>query len=163
MVQIWEWCLERHIFPMVVYIATHDNTITDEFSRLQTKMNEWSLDLTVYHNLCNLWGSPNIDMFANHNNTKCNTFYSRARIGRGSQGDALMAIWSTSLIYKFPPIPLLLRTISKIRLDHANSHCSMVAETTLVHTAKIHEQQPSSPLSNSTPALSAMVCFHQIW
>ena len=44
-----------------------------------------------------------------------------------------------------------------------NPHCSTVAKTTLVHTAEIHEQQPSSPLSNSTPALSAMVCFHQIW
>ena len=70
---------------MAVYIATHNNTVADELSCLQTKMHECSLDHTVYHNLCNHWGSPDIDMFATHSNTKCDMFYSRARIGRGSQ------------------------------------------------------------------------------
>ena len=39
-VQIWEWCLECHIFPMVVYVAAHDNTVADKLSRLQTKMHK---------------------------------------------------------------------------------------------------------------------------
>ena len=80
-IQIWELCLEHHIFLMAVYTATHDNMVTDKLSCLQTQIHEWSLDHTVYHNICNHWGSPDVNMFATHSNTKCDKFYSKAGIG----------------------------------------------------------------------------------
>ena len=119
-VQLWEWCLENHIFPSAIHISTHENVWTDCLSRTTATMRKWTLDQAVFLHICRRWGHLTVDAFATQFNTKCPVYFSRAGVGVKSQGDALMVPWTKHLFYMFPPFPLLLQIIVKIHHDKAN-------------------------------------------
>lgn len=118
---IWEWCYTHHMFLVAVHISTEDNYIADQLSRHYYANHEWILDMTLFHNLSQKWGTPILDAFATPLNTKCKLFCSRAVVGRGSLGDAFMVPWSQGLTYLFPPLPLIQRTILKTKQDRTNA------------------------------------------
>ena len=93
-IQLWEWCLEHHIFPIAIHITSQDSYVADALSRTRTHMHKWSLDQKVFFDLCKLWGTPNIDIFTTPQNTKCPLYCSRAGISPSSLGDALMFPWT---------------------------------------------------------------------
>lgn len=76
----------RHIFPLAVYIATHDNHVADSLSRKQTETHKWSLNPEVFRSLCDWWGTPTVDIFATEHNTECTQYCSRAGLGNQSLG-----------------------------------------------------------------------------
>ncbi|KAF7243665.1 Alsin [Varanus komodoensis] len=62
-------------------------------------------------------GPPDIDLFATHTNSVCTTYCSCSKLGIGpnSVGDALMVPWTNKFFYAFPPIPLITKTLAKIK------------------------------------------------
>ncbi|KAJ7345417.1 hypothetical protein JRQ81_001367 [Phrynocephalus forsythii] len=87
--ELWEWGYRRNIFPVAVYIATHDNVLADHLNHLRHNSHEWSLHHQTFLDLCSLWGQPQMDLFATELNSKCPAFCSRAGLGQRSLGDAL--------------------------------------------------------------------------
>ncbi|XP_078243361.1 uncharacterized protein LOC144587247 [Pogona vitticeps] len=110
-IHLWEWCYQEQIYPVAIHIATTDNIVADELSRRPTQNHEWELDSEIFQELCHRWGTPTIDMFAKHSNKKCLRYASRAGRGPGSLGDAFMIPWHKGLLYLFPPIPLVQRSV----------------------------------------------------
>ncbi|XP_078239272.1 uncharacterized protein LOC140705553 [Pogona vitticeps] len=110
-VHLWECCYQQHIFLVAIHVSTTENQVADELSRHSFQTHKWELDPVVFHTLCHRWGTPSIDMFAALNNRKCHKYVSRAGRGEGSLGDAFMIPWNESLLYLFPPIPIIQRAL----------------------------------------------------
>lgn len=62
------------------------------------------------------WETPQVDLFATKQNRKCHRFCSLHGLNGGSLSDALLS-WAGNLMYAFPTIPLISRTILKIKRD----------------------------------------------
>ena len=112
---LWEWCYRHHIYPVAIHVATEDNTVADTLSRLQHQTHEWELNPLVFQDLCRQWGTPVLDVFASPHNAKCSLYASRAGLGLHSLGDAFMIPWNQGLLYMFPPIPLIQRSLIKLQ------------------------------------------------
>uniref|UniRef100_A0ABM5FT66 Uncharacterized protein isoform X1 n=1 Tax=Pogona vitticeps TaxID=103695 RepID=A0ABM5FT66_9SAUR len=119
-VQIWDWCCAHHIFLVAVHVASVDNVLADRLSSSPETSHEWALDQAVFSSICQRWGIPCLDLFASAVNAKCDRYCSRAGMGSHSEGDAFMVSWTTGLVYVFPPIPLIQKTVIKIHQDRAN-------------------------------------------
>ena len=39
-IHLWEWCYQRHIFPVAIHISTSDNQLVDELSRCSFQSHE---------------------------------------------------------------------------------------------------------------------------
>ncbi|OXU21308.1 hypothetical protein TSAR_001510 [Trichomalopsis sarcophagae] len=118
--EIWQWAEERHISLFASYIASSENTEADRLSRLVNLDIEWELHDSFFVVIENVFGRPDIDLFANGSNAKCATFYSW-RPEPGAVGvDAFTMDWSGLNFYAFPPFSLILKTLAKIRQDEAS-------------------------------------------
>lgn len=105
----WEWCYDRHIFPVAIHVATEDNSLVGSLSRWDHLNHEWSLHPAVFRTLCQKWGNPTIDVFASPHKTKCQMFCMRAGKGQDSLGDAFTIKWMEEFLYLFLPVPLLFK------------------------------------------------------
>ncbi|KAJ7320481.1 hypothetical protein JRQ81_019992 [Phrynocephalus forsythii] len=113
--ELWDWCCIRNITPQAIHIASTDNHMADVLSRRTYNNHKWSLLHSIFVDLCNVWGTPSIDLFASQFNKKCPLYCSRAGQGPGSLGDAFSLKWPQNLLYAFPPIPLIQKTIIKLQ------------------------------------------------
>ena len=149
-VDLWDRCYVRHIYPVAVHVVSQRNGLVDFLSRLQSCSQEWSLDNRVFRGLCRHWGSPLVNVFASVDNNKCNCYCSWTGIGHHSWGDAFTTGWTTGLLYMFPPIPLIQKTIVKICQDNAD---------TILITPWWSRQPWLSALCNRAQNISAFHCF----
>ena len=88
--------------------------------------------------LCHHWGTTRMDMFTSQLNKKCNLYASRAGYGKDSLGDAFMIPWSSDLLYLFPPLPLVQKTLIRIHQMKVEAIliCTLLALSGLVrHTS----------------------------
>ena len=69
-VQIWEWCSLRNIWISASHIPGSKNVEADKESRKINDSTEWSLSMTVYNRLAQLWGPFQVDLFASRLNFK---------------------------------------------------------------------------------------------
>nr|XP_014428514.1 uncharacterized protein LOC106731944 isoform X1 [Pelodiscus sinensis]XP_014428515.1 uncharacterized protein LOC106731944 isoform X3 [Pelodiscus sinensis]XP_025039837.1 uncharacterized protein LOC106731944 isoform X2 [Pelodiscus sinensis] len=116
---LWNWAIRHSITLTASYLPGKVNTIADALSRSFQSQHEWGLLNYIAHDLFQLWGYPEIDLFATRDNKKCRAYCSRAGIGSQSIGDAFLLNWGTYLLYAFPLIPLIPRVIGKILSDAA--------------------------------------------
>ena len=74
--RILTWCSQRQVTLKAQHIPGHLNVIADKLSRLgQTIQTEWSLLPEVFHQICNRWHRPQIDLFATRFNHKLPQFF----------------------------------------------------------------------------------------
>lgn len=106
-------------------VSTKDNALADALSRQTSVCHESELNHSVYLQLCLRWETLVMDIFASPHNTKCSLFFTRTGRSMRSLEDAFTTWWDSHLLYLFPPLPLVLRTVLKIRRDHSN--CILVA------------------------------------
>ncbi|XP_063862140.1 uncharacterized protein LOC135101777 [Scylla paramamosain] len=66
--QIWDWCLEHDSWVTCSHIPGKDNTLADVASRKINDRHEWKLDSHIFTTLCNVFGTPSIDLFASRLN-----------------------------------------------------------------------------------------------
>ncbi|KAF7246596.1 Tyrosine recombinase XerD [Varanus komodoensis] len=104
---------------LAVHLAGTDNVEADALSRQMSTTHKWELDRVVCNQLFQLRGQPDIDLFATRLNRLYGLFCSRVGLGLDSRGDALMIDWNNLFFYAFPPIPLLMKVVSKIVHDNA--------------------------------------------
>lgn len=114
---IWQWCEERNIWIYASYINTKENYEADRESR---KINiEWELSQSAYRKIVNLFGEPDIDMFASRINSKCEKYVSWKCDPEAFQVDAFTLNWNNYFFYAFPPFSLILKCLHKIKTDRA--------------------------------------------
>lgn len=118
--QIWDWCLEHDSWVTCSHIPGKDNTLADVASRKINDRHEWKLDSHIFTTLCNVFGTPSIDLFASRLNKQVNTFCSWLPDPEAKYFDAFSLDWSNfDLSYIFPPFSLIARCLQKLRAEQA--------------------------------------------
>ena len=79
----------------------------------QVQSTEWSLHPQVFHQICQKWFTPPVNLFATHLNHKLPLCVSPV-----PDPNALNIIWTGLTAYAYPPMALLHRVIQKFRQCH---------------------------------------------
>ena len=110
------WCRERDITLTAVHIPGVANLLADGLSRGQQGPSgtEWILNRYVVQSVFRSIYTPQIDLFASKASHQLPEYCSRSRDPQAHAVDALSLDWTGMTAYAFPPIPMLLRVISKI-------------------------------------------------
>lgn len=117
--EIWEWAIERNIILSAEFIAGKENTEADEASRIFDENTEWSLANQVFEKLEKQFIKFNIDLFASRLNAKVGQYASWKPDPNALFVDAFSSNWKNYSFYAFPPFSLILKTLHKIKMDHA--------------------------------------------
>ena len=117
--EIWKWAENRHIYLHASYIASSDNVEADRLSRIKNQDTKWELNYKYFEKILNVFGTPNIDLFATRYNTKCKKFFSWAPDRAATQVDAFTVNWNKLNFYAFPPFCLILQILIKIKREKA--------------------------------------------
>ena len=117
--KIWEWCCDRNIWVSAAYITSKDNYEADEQSRIKHNNSEWEINTEIFNILTNIWGLPEVDLFASRLNHKLERYYSWKPDPFSEGVDAFNAFWGNWFAYIFPPFSLVGKILQKIEEDKA--------------------------------------------
>ena len=94
------WCHHYQITLKARHIL---NVMADLLSRLnQVQSTEWSLHLQVFHQICQKWFTPHVDLFATHLNHKLPLYVSPVPDPNASDIDTLNINWTGLTAYAYP-------------------------------------------------------------
>ncbi|KAG8538770.1 hypothetical protein GDO81_022103 [Engystomops pustulosus] len=116
---IFQWAEENILSISATHLKGSLNREADYLSRREILPNEWCLNQEIFLHLTSVWGMPQIDLFATRENSKCQQYFSLEAGESRDHLDAFSHRWSGSLMYAFPPIPLIARVLRKILLDRS--------------------------------------------
>jgi hypothetical protein len=118
MLRLFDVLEEAKLRIRTTYIPGKENVVADELSR-QTDASDYAMELDVFMSLTEeLEVSVGIDLFASSDNTKARRFYSWRPTNGALATDALVQSWRDEEdMYAFPPIVLIPKILSKLRLE----------------------------------------------
>jgi len=122
-IQVWDWCLVRHITLRAEYLPGVQNTTADWESRHHQDSSDWQLCPSVFDTLNYQLGPFSIDLFASRTNHQLPTYCSWRPDPGASTIDAFSISWTKMTPYLFPPFCLVGRALSKIRRESVNFAC----------------------------------------
>ena len=117
-IEIWEFCIERNIWLSAVHLPGVQNVIADRLSREFNEQVEWRLN-RGFEGLCNMFGTPEIDLFASRLNAQLPRFVSWKPDPDAEAIDALGLCWTDMFFYAFPPFCLVGHCLQKVMMDEA--------------------------------------------
>ena len=104
--QIWTWCIERSIWLSASHIPGTDNEADFESRNFKDNV-EWKLNVENFHTITEIWGLPDVDMFASRLSKQVHSFVYWRPDADCIGVDAFSVTWSNELIYAFPPFSLI--------------------------------------------------------
>lgn len=110
------WAAPRLSSLRAVYLPGFRNQFADSLSRQLCPPGEWRLHPEVVEMIWARFGVADVDLFASRATTHCPLWFSLAESGSLGQ-DALAHPWPHTLLYAFPPLPLILSTLQRILRD----------------------------------------------
>ena len=114
--QLLRWTESLDIHLDARYLPGQSNVLADLLSRWdQVIGTEWSLHPQVARDLLRHWGSPSIDLFATGLNTKLPLYCSLVPDPQAVFEDAFRHPWANLGLYAFPPFPLVVRVVARVR------------------------------------------------
>ncbi|XP_071971333.1 uncharacterized protein [Engystomops pustulosus] len=115
--KIFLWAEENVLSLTAVHLKGSENKEADFLSRYTLDPHEWCLNKEVFSHLTQKWGIPQIDLFATRENKKADHYFSLQKNTPDYLLDAFCHSWHSRLAYAFPPLPLISRTVQKIRQE----------------------------------------------
>ena len=115
--EIWSWCIAKGIWLSAAHLPGSKNVLADQASRQFNDTTEWMLDKSVFCKLTEIWGEPQLDIFASRLNTQCKNYISWKPDPGALFIDAFTINWSHSKNYLSPPFTLVNRCLQKIALE----------------------------------------------
>lgn len=116
---VWDvlmWCWDHDIQLRARHIPGSLNVLADSLSRPDQPIStEWSLHPLVVDRICQVWGTPQVDLFATRFNRKFHQFVSPIPDETALAVDALSMSWRGLRAYAFPPLALLTQVVRKVR------------------------------------------------
>ena len=112
--KIWLWCIDNKISLTAIHIPGIRNTIADKLSRKFIDNFEWSLDATIFEHLCNISGTPDIDLFASRLNNKLPTYFSWRPDPFCNGVNVFSQSWDCKYGYAFPPVNQISKVLHKL-------------------------------------------------
>ena len=117
---IWDWCIEQHIWLTMARIPGCENDEADKESRTFRRCTEWCLKKTLFTDACaKLSVTPNIDLFASRINCQITPYVSYRADSAAFAINAFHMSWQHYLFYAFPPFSLITRVLQKIQEEKA--------------------------------------------
>ena len=117
--KIWQCAGKRNIILFASYIASKENTIADELSRISQDDIEWELNDEWFQIVIEKFGQPSIDLFASASNRKCERFVAWKPQKGAYCIDAFTLNWFEEYFYAFSPFALILKSLVKIKRENA--------------------------------------------
>ena len=117
--EIWQYLLPKRITLTAEYIPSLLNKGVDYQSRNVSDSTEWKLSETIFRRISQIWGLPEIDLFASRLNFQVPKFFSWKPDPLASATDAFQQQWPKGLLFAFPPFCLIGRVIRKAIQDQA--------------------------------------------
>ena len=119
--EIWELCIENNTWLSCQHIPGKENA-ADAPSRKVNEDIEWQISENVFQEICNIWGTPSIDLFASRTSHKVPLYCSWKRDPKAAFIDAFSLPWNTfELPYMFPPFSTIARCLQKLQQDQAEA------------------------------------------
>ncbi|XP_006820442.1 uncharacterized protein LOC102805810 [Saccoglossus kowalevskii] len=126
-VAVLKWCAQNKVELMCKHIPGVQNGVADSLSRGKPYDDtEWELSQTAVNLVFDMWGEPQVDLFATPENKKRPVFVTRYPDKQSLTWDAFQMEWGGMFSYAFPPFPLIHRTLQKLEQSE-NSHMILVA------------------------------------
>lgn len=116
---IWTWCVERDIWLTAAHVPGVLNKVADRQSRVFNDKLEWMLNREVFLRVINLFGEPNIDLFASRLNAQLDKYVSWKPDPGAVACDAFTLDWHSYFFYAFPPFSLISKCLRKVEHDKA--------------------------------------------
>ena len=116
---IWLYCKEREIWLTATHIPGERNE-ADFSSRNFNETIEWKLDESVFLQLVDKFGLPDVDMFATRLNCQLDRFVSWRPDPDAEAINAFSVDWNGKYIYAFPPFRCVSQVLQKARQDRAD-------------------------------------------
>ena len=119
---IWEFCAENCIWLKSCFIKGKDNVEADQASRNFSDDIEYKLKQEVFDYICQLYGKPDVDLFASRINKQVSTYIAWNPDPFAADIDAFMSDWSQwELLYAFPPFRLIPKVLQRFQI-YKSSH-----------------------------------------
>lgn len=117
---IWDFCISNKTYLLASYVESSQN-FADEPSRKFNDDIEYMLCGDVFSNICQMFGVPDIDLFASRLNRQVHKFCSWKPDPEAAYVDAFTLDWSElGLIFAFPPFRLIGRVLRQAHAQTAN-------------------------------------------
>lgn len=111
------WAHPRLLSLRASHIPGVQNSVADLLSRGQPHPGEWRLHADVVQDIWRRYGTAQVDLFASVDTTHCPLWFSLAEPVGPLGRDALAHRWPRVLLYAFPPLPLILPALERVRRD----------------------------------------------
>ncbi|XP_020780058.2 uncharacterized protein LOC110159790 [Boleophthalmus pectinirostris] len=108
------WAAPRFASLRAVHIPGVRNTAADFLSRQGPLPGEWRLHPEVVEHIWEMFGRANVDLFASQETTHCPLWFSWTECASPLGQDALAHDWPRTLLYAFPPFPLIFQTLLRV-------------------------------------------------
>lgn len=117
---IWEWCVANNAWVTCSHIPGKENVMADIASRRVNDRHKWKLNELIFQDLCHIFGTPSIDLFASRLNKQVAYFCSWKPDPEAAYFDAFSITWTIfDLCHTFPPFSLITRCLQKMRAERA--------------------------------------------
>ena len=125
--QLLRWTESHNVHLEARYLPGQSNVLADLLScRNQVLGAEWFLHPQVTRKLIRTWGSPLLDFFATHLNTKLPLYCDLIPDPQATFEDAFRHPWNDLDTYAFPPFHLVKRVVARVR-ETPNLSMTLVA------------------------------------
>ena len=74
--ETWDWVLGKGIWISTTHIPLNQNTEAEQMSHTFTDHTEWMLSDEIFKKICDIWETPDIDLFANRLNHEVTEYVS---------------------------------------------------------------------------------------
>ena len=114
--KMWKWCRQRNIHISGVYIPGQLNFIADILSRLINLNSEWKLNPAIFRQICVIYNTLDLDLFATRANNQVQKFISWFPDPDALATNAFSIPWSNQPCYAFPPYSQIMKCLKKFSL-----------------------------------------------
>ena len=116
-VDIWSLCSEYSTHVSAAHIPGKHNVLADVASREFHDAAEWMLSPSIFQNIVEKWGEPDIDLFASRLNHQISVYASWRPDPESTVIDAMQISWFNKYVYLFPPFSMIWPVLSKLERD----------------------------------------------
>ena len=115
--EIWCWCISKDIWLSAAHVPGIDNFEADRLSRNINDDAEWMLHSDIFHNIEQVVGRVDIDLFASRLNHQKQRYVSYQPDKNAMAIDAFSISWKNKMCYLFPPFSMIGRAVQKLVME----------------------------------------------
>ena len=119
--EIWTWAERNQNWISAAHIPGIENVIADKNSRIFSYSSEWMLSDKIFKQITDIYGTPEIDMFASRLNYRLPKYVSWKPDPGSIAVDAFSTNWTNIYILCFPPFSVIWKTLAKISQERVEA------------------------------------------